>query len=1048
MTRVTRYFVQHPLVTHLFMVTCLLSGLIALRSAQYETTPRVRLGAVNVTTVLPGAGPRDVELSVTAPLEEELVEVEGVHKLRSFSMEGLSVINVRFDPDVDDPAPLIAEVQKAVDRGSARLPERVLEKPVVTEISTDSLPVMEVQVTGTAPEVTLRQVARRLADALRGVEGVGSVDKVGYRDREVRIRLDTLKAHALGISEGEIRAAIARRNVRDAGGSIDSLVQERSVLTVGQFAEPLDVGEVILRSEEPGNTLQLRDVADIVLDFEDWQVQSRSDGQLAISLLPKKKPAADGIDTSARVRDLLARERPRLPAGVELRGVNDTARFTEEMVGTLLSNALLGLLLLLLTLKLFFSWRLAFWVAAGLPVAVGLTFVGMQVAGLSINMLTLSALILVLGILVDDAVVTAESIESMREDGSAPEEAAVRGAHAVFRPVLVSAITTVLAFLPVAFLGGLEGKFMWGIPVVVGIALTASLLESKLLLPAHLAQGCGAAPSPARFQRWRARYRTLVGALLRRRYRTAGAGVLIFLGIAGLGFGVLGFNLYPEMEIDTLNVKVELPPGTPFDATVQRSAELEQRIRGIVPEGDIQNITTRIGHHDTDLYGATEGRSDAWALVTILLEPHSQRSRSSSDIVRALRADFRNLEGYQTLIVEPLKDTPAAGKPVEIDVVGGDGRERVAEQLQEYLAAQRGVTDAWTSDKPGKEVVELVLHHRRLAAWGLTVADVVRAVRLAFDGSVVGELRAREDAIRYRLVLDREHRGRLDTLDSLLVPVGGGTLATTSNATVPLRSVADLVSEPGQASVQRYFGQPTTTVYADIDRSQISVEEINERARRHVTAAGLLDGRTDLRLEHGGELEQQREALGDVEVAFLFALLGMFVVLVLLFGSLTQPALVLAVIPFGLTGVVVGFSLQGMELSMIALVGVLGLTGVLVNDSLVMIARLNDSKGDRATLTLDEIAEGATVRFRPIVITSVTTMAGLFPTAYGIAGANPLIAPMVMAMAWGVLFGTLVTLLLLPCFYAIEQDARVAGAALTRRFMQAWRQLKPRSLPP
>jgi multidrug efflux pump subunit AcrB len=401
------------------------------------------------------------------------------------------------------------------------------------------------------------------------------------------------------------------------------------------------------------------------------------------------------------------------------------------------------------------------------------------------------------------------------------------------------------------------------------------------------------------------------------------------------------------------------------------------------------------------------------------MQPQGQRATDSNELIAAFRQELSGLTGFKRIVVEPLKDTPVAGKPVELEIIGNDpGRFALAAQLEQFLNDYPGVTEVWTSYKPGKDVVELDLDHQALADRGLTVASVTQMVRIAFDGLLVDELQQVGERIRYRLQFQAEDRGRMETLENLV-------LINDAGQPVYLRSVAEIRIRPGEAAIRHYLGQRTLTLYGDIDRKQTSVQQVNDALAAYVEEHKLLLHYPSLRLWYGGELEQQRESLGNIGIAFVVCALSVFVVLVLLFNSLSQPFLILFAIPFGLAGVIVGFGLQGEPLSMIALIGILGLIGVLVNDSLVLVHTLNRLRTKRGDWLADQgIAEGTARRLRPIVITSLTTVAALLPTAYGLAGSNPFITPMVLAMAWGILFGTLISLILIPCLYAVDQDVK------------------------
>jgi len=1019
MSALIRFFVQRPVLINLLMVFAFFTGALALSSMKYEVMPKIDMGIVKISTFYPGAGPEEIELAITLPLEEEILKIDGIKKLNSNSMDGISVISVRLDPEqAKGHQKTIAEIQKSVDRAINRLPEDLQDKPLLEELSSLKFPIMEVHIVGSVPEAILRQTARQLSNGLREIKGIAGIEKIGYRPREVHIQLKPLKMQQLGITYAEIIHAIKRRNVRDSGGSLESFVAEKKVLAIGQFAEPKEVENVIIRSGQPGNTVKIRDIAEVILDYQDWQIQSRTDGKLSIALTVLKKEHSDGLTTTQTLRNFIDEARINLPPGVDLILVNDISRFTYDMIDSLANNALLGVILVFLVLWLFLHWRLSLWVTLGMPTTVMICFALMPAMGLAIDSLSLMALILVLGMLVDDAVVTSESIQSRREQGDDLITASTKGTTTIAAPVLVSTLTTVLAFAPIAFLGGLEGEFLWTLPVMIALVLVASLFECYFMLPGHLAHGYPIKKLAEKpwFTRFHKKYQQFILVALQNRYKTILYFVLGFAAIITYGVSVMQFNLYPDVDIDTVNVKIELPQGSSFAKTIEKSAEVEAMIRKRLPAQELLNIVTRIGHHDTDIYGVTEGRNPAWALISIYMLPQGQRNIDSNALMSDLRKDASKLKGFTRLVFEPLKDTPVAGKPVELEIIGNtENRYAVAEEISQFLKQQEAVTDVWSSYKTGKDIVQLKLDYTLMAARKISVTDVTQAVRIAFDGQIIDELQTIDERIKYRLKYPSDYQNKLATLENL-------TIITAAGDSVYLKSVAELEVQPGEANIKHYFGQRSLTLYAEIDRNLISVQQINDAIADHVAASKLLQKHPKLRLWYGGELEQQQDSMGDMQTAFIFCLMSVFFILVVLFNSLTQPFLIILAIPFSLAGVIIGFAIQGLPLSLIALIGILGLIGVLVNDSLVMIHSLNKLKAGSISVT--SIAQGAAQRLRPIIITSLTTAAGLFPTAYGIAGSNPFLTPMVMAMAWGIVFGTLVSLVLIPCLYAADQDIK------------------------
>jgi multidrug efflux pump subunit AcrB len=450
-------------------------------------------------------------------------------------------------------------------------------------------------------------------------------------------------------------------------------------------------------------------------------------------------------------------------------------------------------------------------------------------------------------------------------------------------------------------------------------------------------------------------------------------------------------------------------------------SQLEKDLRQFVVAEDLLAITSQIGHHDTDFYGATEGRNHAWALVALQLEPLGRRSGNTNTygVVNKMQDWAAQQSGFKSLVVQAQTDVPVAGKPIQVEVISsGDERYDVAGRIGAFLDAHTAVTNTWTSATPGKDVIELEVNYALLKARGLTMEHLITAMRIAVDGLVVDELQTLDERVSYRLQLPLAAAGKLQTLENLAVVNDYGQA-------IYLNAVANFSLHPGEADIKHYLGKRTVTVYGEIDTDQTSVQQINTELAQWIALQRWNDIYPQLRLNQGGEMEEQSEALGDLGTAAFICLLSIFAVLVILFNSLSQPLLIMLCIPFGLVGVVLCYSLQGLSLGMMAITGVIGLIGVLVNDSLVLLHTINEERRERGVpLSVTEVAGVAHRRFRPILITSVTTAVGLFPTAYGIMGENSYITPMVMSMAWGIVFGGLVSLVLLPVLYMVEQDIR------------------------
>ena len=1024
-----RFFASRSLLVNLLMLATLAAGLAAVQSMNAETMPKIDMGVVSITTAYPGAGPEDVELSLTNPIEEQLRAVDGVDTIQSTSIEGASVITVTLDPDIEDKDDAVRDLREAAERASLAFPDQVPGKPKVTEATTDEMSIIELHLSGALPEETLRREADRLADALRELDGVGRIDKVGYRERELQILVDPVKVQRRQLRYDEISAAIRGGALRESGGSIESFVTERQVLTVAGYDSPSDVLDVIVRSTEVGNSVRVRDIADVFLDYEEWTTQARSGGELGIVLMVRKRSGADTLETAARIRDYCDEAGTKLPPNLHLDILNDTSRFTKDMLSTLIDNAIVGVILVFFVLLAFFDLRLSFWVAIGLPISIALTFVGMNLVGLDLDLMTLMALLLMLGMLVDDAIVAGESVYRYREQGLDPLRAAIDGTSAVAAPVITSIVTTILAFAPVLFLGGIEGKLLRAIPIVVALTLASSLIESQLMLPAHLAHGSKPSKTRGWFKGLRRRYDSVIAALVKRRYLTVLGYVIATLVFGGMALAKVPFNLFPTTDSDMFLIKLELEEGTAFERTAVKAGEIEALVRA---EGgdDVLSVSTEVGHHDYGPVGGS-GTHAAWALTKVYLQPAGARERTSSEIIEPLEAAFAEVDDIKLLEVMKGGGSPTAGEPIQLAVSGpANERLRVTDILAGKLRSMEAVISVETSYEPGKPVIEVRLDPVAMSARGLTESDVTTAIRVAIDGTLVGDIQFGADKMPFRMSFQERDRASLDTLRGLVV-------TNRSGHSIPLSGVLSVTERPGESNIRHEDGEQTVTIYGDIDRAQTTVELANDELQTFITESKIEEQFPNVRLKFGGELVQQQEAVGELLIALALCLGLIFMALVLLFGSLSQPVLVMIVIPFGMIASVVGLMIQGIDLSIIAIVGMLGLAGVLVNDSLVMVSGLNDARGEDAYLSEADICAGAGLRLRPILITSVTTTVGLFPTIYGSNGSTAFIVPMISTIAWGVLFGTLITLGLLPALYAIEQDIRALVARVLRRGSKA-----------
>jgi multidrug efflux pump subunit AcrB len=1035
-----RFFAERHLLANLIVAVIFLLGLSSALTIKRDMFPDVDLDQVMITTRYPGASPEDVELNITNKLEEELKSVDGIDVMTSYSMENISVISITIDIDASDKEKVKRDIRDAVDRVTD-LPAEVTEAPYVLEINTENMEILWLGIGGDVPYAGLREYAKRFERRLEDIPGVSRVDKTGFLDREIKIEVSQDAVDRNQVSLGEIVAAIRGRNIRATGGSFESYTSDKNIVTLAEFRDPREVEDVIVRSTFEGPRLRIRDLALVKDGFEPEKTRFRMNGRPVIAFTIYKKKQADMIRVVDAIKALVEEERQRMPEGMELFYSSDMSRFVRNRLDILANNGIVGLLLVCVVLSIFLNLRTAFWVAMGIPLAMmGVVYLG-PFFDVYIDAIALMGMVIVIGLIVDDAIVIAENIHRHREMGKGAIDAAVDGTYEVLSPVTATIVTTMLAFGPMFFMTGMMGKFIFPIPTVIILALVVSYLEAITTLPAHIAAGMkrreeraarrgrertpGSATEHRWFNRIKARFQRFIVYVLVFRYPVIIMFLLLFGGAVWYAQRYMHFILFPSHTAEQFYITVELPTGASLDATSNKVREIEGLLESL-PEGELESYMAFVGSLGGSGGWFTPGESENWAFISVTLTPYSERERTADDIVAALREETDAMEGFDAVRYIVDAGGPPVGRPIAIRVVGSDDATRVAlaDSLEAYLATIEGVTDIDRDDKAGKEQVEIKIDYEDLARVGLTVADVARNVRLAYDGEVVTRVRYGDEDVGFRVQLEESARTRPDYLSRLRIPNRQGRL-------IPLSEVARFEIAPGPSRYFHYDNERAITLTADIGEGDLTPLEATMKAVDH------FDFREwpGMRFVIGGEAEETQESVVSLGVTMLIAGVGMYFVLVLLFNSLTQPLLVLAAIPFGLIGVIGAFALHGEPLGFLAMMGVIGLMGVVVNDSLILVNYINYHREEQPEKKyLRIVAEGTADRLRPILLTSFTTVAGVLPLAYGAGGVDPFVAPMAMALGYGILFATPLTLLLLPCLYLVRHDFGKIASRIAGRF--------------
>ena len=1002
----------------------------------------------NVTTLYPGASPEEVEKLVTAPIEEAIEEnVSKINLMLSTSSEGRSIISVDFEEMSDrDYDKEIENLRTAVEQVN-ELPAEILDDPKVEELDVSSgFPMLTIVVGGSISETQMRDIAENLKDEILDIKNIASVRIAGLREREIWIEVnpDRLRAYQLPIAT--VITALRASNLNLPAGTMELGNTEFMVRTMGEFSNPDTIGETIIAVQPTGTPLRLKDVATVSDTYEEARTLSRISGEPSISLSVQKKTEGNTIALVAELRELVKKRKADLPDGAELTAVNDYSVILKERLGILETNALFGLVLVVLMLLLFIGWRNAMFAALGIPVAFMATFWFMSVGGYTLSGVSLFGLILVVGIVVDDAIVVVENIYRHLEAGESPKVAAIRGAEEVGWPVLAASLTTICAFGPLMFMSGVSGQFMRVVPIMAILVLIASLFEVFVILPAHVAEwgkpkiragrsrldnlrsrSQGAFTVSVRvvgFLVWfgtvfdliRNRYVRVLKKTIRHRYAFVGSVLFIGLVACAGAFFVLDKELFPGEDFPQFYVKAEMPPSYGIQETTGVIAQIETAAKTL-PSSEIAAIVSNIGLHTPTsglLEGVTYGSN--FGEVIIELTPKQGRTRGVDDIIAELRTKTTTISGIEELNFITQEGGPPQGADVEVKVKGPRFEQltKLADVLKGTLQEMDGVYDIRDDFRTGKSEIRIYLKPEKAYQYGLTTLQIAQTVRTAVEGAKATTYREADEAIDVIVKYEEDTLKNFVELNNLLI-------ATPTGAIVPLKDVANIVEEKGYADIRRFDGERAITVYAAVDTQKTTAFKVNQSLiSAFADVESLYQG---YQLDFRGLFDEIIESFSELWKLFVVGLLLIYVVLGAQFKSFIQPVIIMFAVPFGMIGAMVGLLLANATLSIVAMFGIVALSGIVVNDSIVLIDFINKYR-EGGHNKWYAILKGGSIRLRPIILTSMTTIFGLIPMAIGLGGKSPIWMPMAYTIIFGLAFATTMTLFVMPALYAITTDLR------------------------
>jgi len=1016
-----KFSIEQPVLVNLSSILILIAGIAAFASLPKEEWSAVEINTVTVTTIYRGASPEEMEQLITRELEEELVDLDDVESIASFSSEGLSVININFVQEVTDMVRKMQEVQNEVNKVTD-LPEDA-ETPEIDRVS-PPFRLITVALVGDNMERVLTPIADDLAYELKKIYGVYEVNVLGRREREIWVEIDPFRMESFGLSLRDVVTALRSKNLNLPAGILKQGASEFLVRTVGESVS-IDEYEDIAVSKDPlGGHVYIRDIARVIDTFEDRAMVARIDGQRAILLNVRQNNFGKISDIVAEIKQTIERYRQNLPEGAELLTAHDNSLNLNRRLGILYSNALAGLLLVIISLYFFIGLRPAMLTAIGIPFAFCATIILMDISGITINSISLFAMIIVLGMLVDDAIVVCENVYRYIEAGMPVREAALVGSQEVFWPVITAIATTIAAFSPLLMMEGPIGKFMSTVPKVVIFALLASVWEAFMVLPSHLAEIARPIKADEKsknahpwFSRLLEKYTSTLLFLLKRRYKSVLCLGLGFVIIFTLAFSTLEFILFPKQGFDTIMLSISTPEYFTLDETEKATLEALNVIDQL-PAGEILNVTAITGTRNAPL-GFKEGGTEIgtnYADIEIRLCYDGDRERDGLEIFDELSERLQKLphSSWYTL------DTQRMGPPVGRDVlvrITGDNFEvlsGLAKLIKSEMAQINGITDIEDDYRPGKDELRVFVDEDRAAIYGLSVEDVATGVQYAHMGGIATTFDDRNEEFDVVVKLDERFRSNSSDILELRVKNSDGAL-------IPLKNVAELRRAGGFGKIRRFDQRRVINVTANTIDELITPKAAQKAIDQRMQA--YMQYYPGYNLAYGGEVEDTNRSMSSLFRAFGVALFLIYMILATMFKSFLQPFLIMLSIPFSLLGVFIGLVLTQTPMGMMAFMGVTALAGIVVNDSIVLISFINArNRGNDSLPVFDAIVEACRVRLRPIMLTQITTTLGLLPLALGLGGREVLMTPMAIAIVWGLLFACWLNLLFLPCFYLISDD--------------------------
>lgn len=1038
MRKLGEWSIKNHVAVNLIMVFIIVAGALTVLQMRREMFPQFALDMINIGMTYPGATPQEVEEGICIKIEEKIKGIEGISRTFSTARESRGDVTVELEADMDVQK-ILDDIKMEVDSIDT-FPEEA-EDPEVIEI-VNRYPAITVAIYGEASEKTLRKLAEQIRDELVDTDNISLAALVGVRDYEIAIEVTEENLRRYNLTFDQIVTAVKTGSVDLAGGAMKTAHGEILVRSKGQLYTGRELEEIPLITLDDGTVIRLGEVATVDDSFEDSDIKARFNGRPAALVQANRTSSEDIIIVSDTVKAYVAEKRKEMPAGIQLTTWFDLSIMVRERIDLLLNNGFWGILLVFLALALFLNLRLAFWVALGIPISFMGAFLFLDYNDQTINMISLFAFIMTLGILVDDAIIVGENIFSHYGRGKPPGKAVVDGLSEVGGPVVMAISTTVVAFMPLLFIAGIMGKFIAVMPIAVITILVVSLIEALIILPAHLNHALQQTTADkVNRQSWHRKirdrvehgldtvitryYSPLLDMVIRNRYFTLSLGVGILIISVGIVVGGYApFVFIPKGESDWVVAEVIYPLGTTSEQTSNTLQLLEKKAFELNPlyknavetDGPLVtnsfSLTGMIPRRDwkPGVYGGHAG--EVW--IEMVSSAH-RPELSVNTVISKWRELAGEIPGIDRLAFYTLEGGPA-GNPIEIQLIGQDFNrlQQAADELKVELGTFPGVIDIADDFKPGKEE-KRVRVKEGAKSLGVSMMSIAKQIRQAFFGEEALRIQRGKDDVKVVVRYAEGERKSYSGFEEMRI-------RTPDGRQIPIEEVAEVTTGRAYSLIRRVDRKRVITVTTDIDEAVANTSKIMAELKAGFLPQ-LVRRYPGISYDLEGQEKRTQESLDSLKLGFTLALMGIFLLLATQFRSYIQPVIIMIAIPFGLIGAIMGHLILGMQVTMISIFGFVALSGIVVNDSLILIDFINRAIRSGTDVNTAVLQSGR-ARFRPVLLTSITTVAGLFPLLLERSFQAQFLIPMAVSISFGLIAATVLTLLFVPALYLIVRDVR------------------------